>query len=359
MRICSICGFPKKFARFFDWRSDGTIVSTDRSKTSSKITFLEVDEIDGIFNDLSDTIGIPVDRFLIQAQKGLGKALYASLPVRHVQKIPNNRFLRPQFLARMMVRLIAPDIAGLGDGRLSLDRYRAGEVLVLRFKNSCVKPLLVGGAAGMYESIEEMPGSRATYAVEENGDLVVTLEHSETAEKEERLYLEEIPPGEGKVTYRRCSDCGVPLLASSSFEWRLKEGVIINRLTGRREVVIAVQSVNAILRELERELGEEIPSILRDHQKRYTAKRLRDADTSDADAFWEERFMEMAVRGLGYPRDFTRTGSSIKVHINDAYNQDLYAAKLAGAFEVLNGTTSAIHWQIRKRDNALYEISAA
>jgi len=41
MRECGKCGFPRRVARFFEWRNDGTIISTDRAHTQSQITFLE------------------------------------------------------------------------------------------------------------------------------------------------------------------------------------------------------------------------------------------------------------------------------------------------------------------------------
>jgi hypothetical protein len=42
MRECSKCGFPFKVARYFEWRNDGTIISTDRANAQAQITFLEL-----------------------------------------------------------------------------------------------------------------------------------------------------------------------------------------------------------------------------------------------------------------------------------------------------------------------------
>jgi len=42
MRECSKCGFPFKVARFFEWRNEGAIISTDRANTQAQITFLEL-----------------------------------------------------------------------------------------------------------------------------------------------------------------------------------------------------------------------------------------------------------------------------------------------------------------------------
>ena len=357
MRECRHCGFPGKFARYFDWRADGTIVSTDRTRTRSQITFLEDGELESLFGDLSDTIGIPVEPFLVQAQKEVGKAIFAALSIRHMKRVPHMRFFRPQWVARLLVRLMATDMAGLGDGRISVDSYRAGESLVLRFQNPCLIPLLVGSAAGIYESVEDMPGSRVDYGIEE-GDLVVRLKHGEKkAEAEGRLYLEDIGSGDGLLSYDRCPVCDTPMPASRALEWDISRGIINNRLTGRREVVVATQSVNAILRELESELGEEVPRLLYDHQKKYTRQRLSGNKASDRESFFNDVLRDMAFRGLGYPTVFSHDESSVSVHILNPYNQDLYAAKVAAALETVTGKSTSIEWKKRERHHGEYEIS--
>ena len=356
MRKCRDCDFPKKFAKFFDWRSDGTIVSTDRTRTRSQITFLEAGELEGLFKDLTETIGIDIDRIFIQAQKDIGKALYANLPIRHMKRVPNNRFVRPQFFARLLVSLIRADIAGLGDGIVSLDDYVAGVTLAVRFKNPVVYPLLVGSAAGIYESIEDMPSSQVTYGLE-GGDLVIRLTHgTEAPADRERLYLDEVKEGSGPLRYDRCADCGVPLDAAKTFEWDIKRGIIRNRRTGRRDVVVAVQSVNALLRELENELGEDVPQLVYDHQKALSAKKLEGVDVGEPAAFLERRPREMALRGLGYPSVFEFDGASLSVEMKNAYNQELYAAKLAAALEKATGKPSTIEWSKREPGLSTYRI---
>jgi hypothetical protein len=343
----------------FEWHSDGTIISTDRTRTKIPITFLESREFEALFDTLSNKIGMSTDPFLIEAQKNIGKILLANLPLKYVKRIPANRFLRPQLLARIMVFLIAQDIAALGDGRINLERYRAGEVLALRFRNPCVNPLLIGSSAGIYESIEDMPGSNIEYG-QEDGDLVITLTHTDSAPEgnhEARLYLEEVIPGRGPITYERCLSCGAPLEAARSLSWDLKNGIITNKLTGEREVVVSVQSVNAILRELESELGEDVLTLIYDAQKAIEARHFAGMNIGERDGFWREQLEGYAIRGLGYPLVFEATDSSLKVEIGNAYNQVLYAAKLAAALEALTGELSTIEWKFRSNRHGSYEIS--
>jgi hypothetical protein len=147
--------------------------------------------------------------------------------------------------------------------------------------------------------------------------------------------------------------------ASRRLQWNLDKGEIINPLTGKREDMIAVQSLNSTLRELERELGEEVMGIVYGGQKAYTLYRTREAlKKNRGDDFWDQYLFEMALRGLGYPESFEASDNAVTVEIRNAYHQDLYAAKIAAGLEALTGRSSDIDWKERERMLGSYTISA-
>lgn len=324
--------------------------------------FMEVAEWDAIFDELSNTLGLPVDHIVIEAERQIGKDLYEMFKgVYHInlRRVPNSRLLRPEWLAKLFIRALRRDISGIGNGSVTLEEYKTGKSLRVRFKNPCLVPVVVGNCLGLYESLETMPGSSAEYDLD-GGDLVVCLSHAEkTPESEERLYLEEVEPGTGPLRFEKCGQCGVPLRMGRSLSWDLARGVITNPITGRREVMVAVQSVYAILRELERELGSEIVEILYNAQKRFSLERLDGTEVSDEDAFWEEFLLEIALRGQGYPTRFEAGEGSVSVEMLNAYDQDLFAAKLAAGLEKLTGRGSSIDWELREREHARYTISTS
>ena len=356
MRECSSCGIPRMFTRFFEWRSNGTLIGTGRARFP--VTLIESGEFENLFDGLSSTIGTSIDRFMIQAQKDMGKALYDRLPIRHLKLVPANRFTRPQWLAKLTISIVSRNISIFGDGRVSLDHYQVGESAVIRLKNYCLVPMLVGSAMGVYEALEEMPDSEADFSIEE-GDLVIRLTHAaEKPVSESRLHLETVRPGTGPLSYRRCARCDAPLLAAQTFSWDLGEGIITNRETGARDVILSVPSVNAVFRELEKEIGEEMAELIFDTQRKLTAQRLESVNVEDPEVFWERYLTEMGLRGLGYPRLFEVKGDSISVEMQNAYNQDLYAARLAGALERITGQKSAIVWEKREPSSATYSIGS-
>lgn len=361
MRRCPQCGFPRRFAKFMEWHSDGTIVGSVKPRIP--MMFLEVDEWDSLYDELALTIGAPIEHIVVEAQKYIGKDVYAMVRALYwnidARKVPSYRWLRPQWLARLIVWGMGNDMAGLGAGRAGVESYRAGDHLTVRFTNPCVIPMTLGSTQGIYESVEKMDGSRVGYKFD-GDDLVVHLTHAEgKPESEDRLYLEEVEAGTGPLDYERCTICKTPLEASRMFLWDLPKGQIDNPLTGKREDMIAVQSLNAMMRELERELGDDVVKIVYGGQKAYSRGRLAEsARTSGPDEFWKDWLRSMALRGLGYPERFDASDSSVKVRITNAYDQDLYAARIAAGLEALTGRDSSIEWKKRERKDGSYTISA-
>ncbi len=359
MKMCPECGFPVKFARYFDWRNDGTIIGTDRVRTQSQITFIESGELEGVFEELSLLLGVPLDHILIEAEKNVGKAFYASTPVRFLKYAPKNRYARPAFVARISVRVVRSEVAGLGAGLISTDSYRGGTSMVIRLENPCFIPRSVGNSLGIYESIEGIRGADYEYGIED-GDLVIWMRHSSVEKdplSESRLYLEPIEPAEDIVRYDRCGTCGTPSLVAESLEWRLAEGLIINRITGKRELVQAVQSINAMMRELEAELGDEVLKPIYDCEKEITRAQLSTDMDIAAPGFRDDCLMYFAFRGLGYPRTLSEEGRSLRVEISNAYNAVLYAAKVAAVYECYTGLASDIQWLARESRSASFVLS--
>lgn len=357
MKKCDSCCYPDIFAKMTEWHGDGTITTKDRFGLMSRVTCVDVDEMQEVMDSIAGQIGMPLDDILIQAQKSTGKAIYSMLPLKYIKHVPRNRFARPQAVMKLVVRAARDEVAALGFGVMKLVEYKAGEFMTLEYENACLVPRTVGGCLGFYETVESMSGATADYRVED-GNLLLTMKPGGAVPLAEgRLYLEEFRPSPGPVTYERCRECGAPLPLARELEWDLDKGEIRNRHTGRREAIIAVQSINAIEREFEKELGGEFGDMLYEAQKKVALDRLAGEDVGQDEGFWKGYLNSLALRGLGYPQDFESGPSSASVSIESAYNQELYAAQIAGALERISGKPSSIDWKHRGADRSSYTIS--
>lgn len=358
MRKCGSCDFPVKLNRFLEWHSDGTVIGSVRPRIP--LMFIEVAEWEAVFAGVSDRLGMPIDHILIEAQKNIGKELYEMVRNAYVnidvKRIPVSRWLRPLWFGKLIVAGMRNDLCAFGAGRPALFAYRAGRTMGLRFENPSLITMVVGNCLGIYESVEKMAGARAEYGIED-GELVVVLRPvSERSEIEARLYLEEVQPGAGSLEFEVCDKCGVPLLLAQSLKWDIPRGMIVNARSGEREGMVAVQSLAAMIRELTRELGDGVPDILYDAQKTYTRQRLESVELQ-GDDFMDGMLLDMGLRGMGYPALFEYRDETATVLINSAYDQDLYAARIAAALERLTGKESSIEWRIKEPRHAEYVIS--
>ena len=363
MRLCRECGFPRRFSRFLEWHTDGTISSNVRPRIP--LMFLEVDEWDTMYDELAMTIGGPIEHIVVEAQKHIGMDLYDMVKGIYwninAKRVPNSRYLRPEWLGRLIIWGMRNDLAGLGAGRAQLESYRAGDHLTLRFLNPCLMPLIVGNCQGIYESVEQMPGSKAGFKMEGDDLLVYLMPAEEKPASEDRLYLEEAHGSSGSLRYDTCPVCGVPRKMSRALRWHIDRGEIVNPLTAKREDMMAVQSMNAILRELERELGADVIDIVFHAQKWYSLARLEEtgAGKKEPEDFWPSYLEDMALRGLGHPHEFEPLSDEVSVAITNAYNQDLYAARIAAGLEALTERATSISWDRRERDDSSYVIKAS
>ncbi|HEY5502915.1 MAG TPA: hypothetical protein VIJ97_06350 [Candidatus Anoxymicrobiaceae bacterium] len=358
MKQCGECGFPVRFASLFEWRGDGTILMKQRGGALLQIALLDADELQGLFDSLSETIGFSVDHILVEAQRRVGKAIYANRPIPFLKLVPHSRMTRPQWAIKTAIDVLGRDIRAIGFGVVHVDSYRAGDHLALHVDNACLAPRLAGSFLGAAELVEGVP---MTVEYRMDGDrLAIDIRRSEENDRaEERLYLDEVAPARASRDYERCDACGAPVKIARMIDWDSERGSIEDRATGHRDVMFAVQSLNSLQRELEAEIGPRIRNVLYDTQVRLSLKAPVVPIADDDGSFWDDYLLGLALRGMGYPDSFESGEGTVTIEISNAYNQTLYAARIAAALEARTGKSSNIVWHKRDADSAAYSISEA
>lgn len=88
-------------------------------------------------------------------------------------------------------------------------------------------------------------------------------------ELEGRMRLEPYEPKEGRVELEECATCGAPKILGE-YTWDFDSGVIRSDLTGRRMALVGMAFIDPVFMELERELGEKIPRVVVEAQRRFS-----------------------------------------------------------------------------------------
>ncbi|MBU1672349.1 MAG: hypothetical protein KKF41_10335 [Actinobacteria bacterium] len=345
MRYCRGCGFPVPYGRFLQWTSDGTILGKDKGRT--RLVYLEVDEMRHLYAGVSSWIGVPIDRIIYRAEKEVGRRFIETLLPAIISRMPRGHF-RPEWGVKATAGYVLNYMSGLGMGHAEVFDYQSGRSSRVRIVNPHVMALIAGDAAGVFGNLERVP-------VEARWERIKTEEYYLYIEKEEgaqatpaieRLGLEEKGYLPGKVEFDACK-CGVPLDVTRNIYLDLEKGILVNRVTGLREVALPVPSFDAVFREFTREFGADLPATMEDLEQEYA--RENSAVRYLAGTRGPESMMtilsDFPWRGIGNPVAAGPVQGGLQVVIENPFHAGVVAGRVAGLYEAWTGTQVGVSWQ--------------
>jgi hypothetical protein len=272
------------------WDSNGVIPLSLNPRRRS--VFYESDVVDNLFKGIGDIIGVPVDHIVIESRR------------RDVR-----RFIEHTFLSQIeesleyQVELVSETDPAQKEAKgKRLLGMRKGYTLqvdeigrVYGYGNIHLSDLWEKGEDFAWRTLViSNPHSMLFYPAE-NTYAVTVYPGSHPLELKERLRRKRYDFKPGDIEFERCSTCGVPLEVSRC-KWDLEAGTIIDDLTGRRMAIFGPEAMEAVLDDLEAELGEVIQEVAIESQRRYIKSAWTEEEwRRDADVF---RRM-IAVRGVG------------------------------------------------------------
>lgn len=330
MRYCRECGIPKAFGRFLEWTSDGTIIGRDLKRT--RVVFLEVDEIRSLFIGVSERIGLDIDRMVYLAEKEVGRRFAGEVVPSIVTRIPRNRITRPKWAVRLSSIVTFSYMAALGMGRADVEDYHSGKSTTFLLKNPSWAPLVVGDGAGFFEYMERV-GVEAEWEEAGKAEVSVTLKRTGKTAVEASLDLAEPVYIPGRVEHERCPRCGVPIKLSVNLDWQMDRGIIRNRRTGAREVVMPTQSFFAVFQYLTREVGEEVPQLMEEVER----EEIR--DSSGVRRYVDEcggighLYSDFTWRGIGNPTKADEGADGTTVTVENPFHPGMAAGRIIGLYE--------------------------
>ncbi len=333
---CPACGVPNRIAFMHRWRDDGILESR---MGAARAIMIERDAFAGVLERIEETLGIPLDRILIDA-----KRRDAKLYVDDVVSGFAGRIIRLSPFRRLGYLVMIRQAATIGLAKAQLLDYRPGKKFIGRAFPVYHPVLFVGDVCGAFESLER---KRARPVYGSIGEAwYAELSVDESLPVEERLELEKTAEVPARAGYERCAKCGVPL-GIGDFRWDLDQGKIIDRNTGEWIIYINVEGVNTVLRELEREIGEEIPRMVNEFTADYYSRLAREHPPS---FLCDLAFMKL--RGFGVPDRERPDEGELKagVLVRNAFNAPMVAGMVAAVY---GGEGKRITWEVPEKGTVL------
>lgn len=325
---CGTCGVPKRIAFMHRWRDDGILESR---MGGARGILVEREVFGGALQNIEQTLGMPIDHIIIEAKRRDAKLYVDDV----VSGIPGAiARLRP--FRRLGYVIMIRQAAMIGLAKAELLSYKPGVKFIGRTCPVYHPVLFVGDVCGAFESLEK---KRARPLYGQIGEAWYSeLYVDESLPVEDRLELEKTPEVSARAGYDRCEGCGVPL-GTGNFRWDVSQGKIIDKTTGEWIIYINVEGLNTILRELERELGEDIPRMIYsfsfDAYRRLAGEHL---------SSYLEDLSFMKVRGFGIPdpEKPSREQLTDGVTVRNSFNAPIVAGMVAA---VCGGDKGEYAWE--------------
>ncbi|MBN2027718.1 MAG: hypothetical protein JW854_13255 [Actinobacteria bacterium] len=359
MRIkkCKVCGFPYWLGKELIWSGNGTITSKNRPDFRTLI--IEADYLSEIFRKIEEALGISIQHIVFEAQRNAAKEVIDGNIGKYrwvIRHIPGVRRLVITYFNRMA--------SWTGQGYAKTVAYTSKGPGAAIIRNPFNKDLMSAVVVGALESLGETPYD---YRWEKRGadDVIVVEPTGERPEISQRLTFTVPPPKPGSRHYDRCPGCGVPVQLKG-MEWTEEQGLMMDTSHNVRMVVLEIYTTSVVLRELARELGDDVYPVIVDAQRQFSLAHIRKEFPScaepggglDRDAFYRDVLDSLALRGQGNPVSWNMEGGRLTVTVDNPFEEHILAGHLSALYELAEGGKPEVSWESPSPSTVTFTLQA-
>jgi hypothetical protein len=348
--ICPECRTPTYITSEHVWLGDGAIVQTKHPE--NRVAFFESENFDPLFKGIEELIGTSIDHIVVNVARRMALAYMTRVVSNQERDMLRSGRFPPELAFETtftMVRILGMGAPSLVDLHFE---HTPDDYIVVRYTNPYSAPITAGTLAGTVEAyIEQSVGVTYEYVSPEAINArVFSSEHPE--ELKHRPWAKAHQPGQGDIKLGRCPACGGPAMLSRC-RWDIDQGIIRARSTGRRMAIVGPQILDGIFEVLKSELGEDIPRIVVEAQRRfvrngfYPATAIRDPRLGE----------QLALRGLGDLRTLDVDQSGARMNMNNTVLPLITVGSMQGLFELAYGLESRADWEIADDGTLKAEIT--
>jgi hypothetical protein len=348
---CPECKVPRLITGEHLWLNSGVMVQ--KANQAARLAFMECENLDPLYSGIGEIIGMPVDRMVIDiARRATSHYLEGLLP-----QAVKEMILDKEMDIRVYIDALLTTARIFGSGKYEFVDVRfkgdKDDYGIIRITEPYSLLLSVGVHAGSCEALTDNPND-VTYKELSPGVYESKAYWSDRSEElEERLYFKQYHHREGDIELERCATCGGPK-ALSGFKWYLDRGIITNTSTNRRMALLGPAMLDPIFRELEKELGETIPRVVVEAQRRFVKTGFYSIEeVSDSGDFRTQ----LALRGLGNLREMKMGTKGLSMRIDNAALHLMIVGLAQGLFEMAFDVDSHVEWELSEDEDLELEVT--
>jgi hypothetical protein len=337
---CEECGVPLVIANEYMWRSHGDIVQ--KRDERDRIVLSESENMDPLFREIEQIVGVPIEHIIIACIRRTYRAYVSLFLPKNASELVKSGELDPESVDFSLRKLASA--MGVGKFEFVDMRFEGDEedFHTVSISEPYSLPMCVACHAGAFEAIL---GRDQGVRYEQTGPdtyNITAFAQKHLEELQGRMKLDRYAPRQGTIELERCPSCGCPK-GLSNYRWDFERGVIISQSNNRRMTVMGPNQIDPIFRELELELGDAIPKIVVEAQKRFTKTGFYALD----DYRNPEDFREgLALRGLGELKELNIKRTGLRMSMENVVLAPLLIGMMQGTFELALDCDSDVEWQL-------------
>jgi hypothetical protein len=355
LAICPECEVPDMLVLSYNWLNSGVMVVV--TNQTQRMILVESENLDPLFKGISEVIGSSIEMHVTDICRRATSSVVKSMVTREIKDliVKKEVDLHPIIMGLTDVMITTSQIMGYGKFEIVGYRYENDEHdhFTNRVKKPYSVPLCRGNLAGTLEGIYEKESIVESREVAPGVYEQTAHLGAHARELEKRLKLKPYHHRDGDVELERCPTCGGPG-ALASYQWLIKEGIIINKITGRRLALIDPDVLDAVFEELEAEVGETVPRAVVEAQRNF----IKSSSYSIDEISHEEDFRnQLAVRGYGNLREIQLGQDGISLSIDNAAAHLMIVGMVQGLFEMALDVESNAEWEISEEQDLKIQVT--
>jgi hypothetical protein len=349
---CEECGVPQVVTNEYIWLNNGDIVQ--KRDQRHRIIFMESENWDPLFIGIGDMIGSSIEHMVIACvRRGMLRYLRTFLPADITEQVKKGK-VDPKSIDDSFRELGAPMGSGVFD---FVDmRYQGDQDDFFTVSISEPYSLLMCAAthSAAMEAIFGYP-HEVIYSEETPGLYHLRAFPSEHLDElKGRMTQGYYEHSKGDIELERCGTCGGPK-ALSLLKWNIDRGVITDQVSKRRIAVMSPTQIEPTFNELEMELGETIPRVVVEAQRRFTKTGFYSMNEY---ADMEEFRKGLALRGVGNLQELKISRQAVSMRVENVVLPMMIVGMMQGIFDNAVGVNSVVDWHVSERGNLELMITA-
>lgn len=224
--------------------------------------------------------------------------------------------------------------------------------MVVRYRYPCSVPIIAGAVAGAVEAFIDRTVGVTYQEISPDTVEIRVCESVHPLEMRNRLWFKPHQPSRGGIELRKCATCGGPARLSG-FGWDPDTGIIRDGATGRRVALLGPPIIDTFLEELGGELGESVPEIVVEAQRRF----VRNGYYPVALVHDQQMREQLALRGLGDLKELKMDRGGVRLRLENAVLPLFGVGLMQGLYELAFGIESRAEWEISEDGTLIVNVA--